>query len=144
MGNMIDRRKFLAVVGAGAIAGTWPVNGFARQQRGGPPLPPGWVDPAREFSLGPFWFWNDQLSKKEIARQLDDFCEHGVYGFVIHPRTGLPRSIGWMSDAMIDYMRFAIEEAEKNRILDLHGSGTGITCTDLNLGCGYYWKGITL
>ena len=51
-------------------------------------LPEGWLEPGREFSLGPFWFWNDKLSEEEIARQLDDFCEHGVYGFVIHPRGG--------------------------------------------------------
>jgi len=114
--SIIDRRQFLALVGAGVVVGRWPVPGFGREQRGGPALPAGWVDPAREFSLGPFWFWNDQLSEKEIARQLDDFCDHGVYGFVIHPRAGLPKTIGWMSDAMIDYMRFAIEEAEKRNM----------------------------
>ncbi len=116
MHNTIDRRAFLGLVGAGVVVGRWPASGFGREQRGGLALPPGWVKPAREFSLAPFWFWNDQLSEKEIARQLDDFCDHGVYGFVIHPRAGLPKSIGWMSDAMIDYMRFAIEEAEKRNM----------------------------
>ncbi|MFC1634730.1 hypothetical protein ACFL5Z_07795 [Planctomycetota bacterium] len=64
-----------------------------------------------EFSLCPFWFWNDALSEREIARQIKDFQLHGVHGFLIHPRAGLPRSIGWMSENMIDFMRFAIEEA---------------------------------
>ncbi len=68
---------------------------------------------AREFSQAPFWFWNDQLSETEIARQLDDFQVHGVHAFVIHPRAGLPRSLGWMSDELLAYMRFAIEESAR-------------------------------
>ena len=76
-------------------------------------LPAELIDPPAEFSLMPFWFWNDDLSEAEILRQIDDFEEHGVHGFVIHPRVGLPRSIGWMSDAMLDFMRVAIEEAAR-------------------------------
>jgi hypothetical protein len=75
-----------------------------------------WQNPSREFSQAPFWFWNDELSEKEISRQLDDFCSHGVYGFVIHPRAGLPKSIGWMSDKMIFFMRYTIEEAAKKKM----------------------------
>lgn len=72
-----------------------------------------WKNPPREFSQAPFWFWNDELSEKEILRQLKDFCDHGVYGFVIHPRAGLPKDTGWMSDKMIHYMRYTIEQAKK-------------------------------
>jgi len=68
---------------------------------------------AREFSHAPFWFWNDQLNKTEISRQLDDFQVHGIHAFVIHPRAGLPRHLGWMSDAFLGFMRFAIEEAAR-------------------------------
>ncbi len=75
-------------------------------------LPPGWADPPREFSLCPFWFWNDELTEPEIERQLADFQAHGVHAFVIHPRAGLPRSIGWLSERMIHFMRFAIERAQ--------------------------------
>jgi hypothetical protein len=71
----------------------------------------GWRNPSREFSQAPFWFWNDALSESEIIGQMDNFRAHGVYGFVIHPRAGLPRSIGWMSDNMIHFMRVAIEQA---------------------------------
>lgn len=122
MDPMLGRREFLKVVGGGVAASA--LTGSALRGVGVPPtakqgentkvvLPGGWLEPGREFSLGPFWFWNDKLSEEEIARQLDDFCEHGVYGFLIHPRAGLPKSIGWMSEAMIGYMRFAIEEAAK-------------------------------
>jgi len=68
---------------------------------------------AREFSQAPFWFWNDQLDEGEIVRQLDDFQAHGIHAFTLHPRAGLPRSIAWMSRALLDYMRFAIVEAAR-------------------------------
>jgi hypothetical protein len=70
-------------------------------------------NPPREFSLMPFWFWNDELSETEILRQIADFEAHGVYGFVIHPRVGLPRDIGWMSERILHFMRVAIEEAAR-------------------------------
>jgi hypothetical protein len=52
------------------------------------------LNPPHEFSQAPFWFWNDDLSETELLRQIEDFRTHGVYGFVIHPRAGLPRSVG--------------------------------------------------
>lgn len=61
----------------------------------------------------PFWFWNDTLSEKEILRQIADFETHGVYGFVIHPRMGLPKTQGWMSEALLGFMRVAIDEAKR-------------------------------
>ncbi len=71
---------------------------------------------AREFSHAPFWFWNDRLSETEIVRQLDDFQAHGVHAFVIHPRAGLPRDLGWMSDNLLGYMRLAIIEAARRKM----------------------------
>ncbi len=74
------------------------------------------IDPPREFSLMPFWFWNDTLKDEEIVRQIADFEEHGVYGFVIHPRIGLPEEMKWLSPEMIHFMRVAIEEASKRKM----------------------------
>ena len=118
MTGKIDRRGFLGLVGIGIAEGTWSgrlqvYGASAAQKISDVELPGGWLEPPAEFSLAPFWFWNDALSEKEIARQLDDFKAHGVYGFVIHPRAGLPRDIGWMSKPMIKFMRFAIEQAAK-------------------------------
>ena len=67
-------------------------------------------DPPREFSLMPFWFWNDELKEEELLRQMDDFEAHGVYGFVIHPRIGLPRDTGWMSPKLLRFMKLAVEK----------------------------------
>lgn len=80
----------------------------------------------------PFWFWNDELSEPEILRQIADFEAHGVFGFVIHPRVGLPRTIGWMSDRMMNFMRVAVEEAaRRNMSVMLYDEGmypSGSSC----------------
>lgn len=67
----------------------------------------------RECSLLPFWFWNDQLTRDELLRQMDSFERNGVHGFVIHPRVGLPRELGWMSEALLSFYRIAIDEAAR-------------------------------
>lgn len=111
----LNRRSFLGVVGAG-LTSTILSTGApipAEKPQGGSGFFKGWLNPPREFSQAPFWFWNDRLTEAEIIRQMADFRTHGVYGFVIHPRAGLPRSIGWMSDNMIHFMRVAIEEAAR-------------------------------
>lgn len=71
------------------------------------------IDPPREFSVMPFWFWNDTLKADEILRQINDFDEHGVYGFVIHPRMGLPIGMDFLSEEMLKLMNVAIQEAER-------------------------------
>ena len=78
-------------------------------------VPSEFTDPPRDF-LMPFWFWNDTLKDEEIVRQIADFEKHGVYGFVIHPRIGLPENLGWLSPEMIRSMRIAIEEAGKREM----------------------------
>lgn len=70
-------------------------------------------NPPSEFSVLPFWFWNDNLDAAEIRRQIADFEKHGVFGFLIHPRVGLPRALGWMSDALLDFYEIAIDEAQR-------------------------------
>ncbi|MBN2310739.1 MAG: hypothetical protein JXR94_17330, partial [Candidatus Hydrogenedentes bacterium] len=117
MADQLNRRRFLEAVGMGAAALALPSMG---QSAGGTAvegraieLPEQWLNPPSEFSQAPFWFWNDKLSEAELLRQIEDFQAHGVQAFTIHPRAGLPRSIGWMSKPMIRFMRFAIEEAAK-------------------------------
>ena len=66
-----------------------------------------------DFSQVPFWFWNDTLNCDEISRQIEDFKEHGIRAFVIHPRSGLPNSSSWMSEELLSYMEHALREAAK-------------------------------
>jgi hypothetical protein len=79
-------------------------------------VPREFINPPREFSVMPFWFWNDTLKDEEIVRQIADFEAHGVYGFVIHPRIGLPESMTWLSDGMIHSMDVAIAEAARRKM----------------------------
>ncbi len=74
------------------------------------------IDPPREFSVMPFWFWNDTLKDEEIVRQITDFEAHGVFGFVIHPRIGLPDDVTWLGDKMIHAMNVAISEASRRKM----------------------------
>lgn len=113
--NRIDRRRFLVSAGAGAL-GVTTSRLWAGAMESGHSVALDLKTCGPEFSLCPFWFWNDDLSKEEIARQIKDFQAHGVHAFLIHPRAGLPRSIGWMSQNMIDFMRFAIEEAARRNM----------------------------
>lgn len=69
------------------------------------------LSPGAAYSPLPFWFWNDRLTKEELTRQIDDFRAHGVMGFVIHPRKGLDRSIGYMTEAYLALVRHAVDEA---------------------------------
>jgi len=72
-----------------------------------------WAEPSAEYSVCPFWFWNDRLDEQEILHQIADFQQHGVDAFVIHPRVGLPRDTGWMSEKLLSSMRAAITEAHR-------------------------------
>ncbi|CAG7622418.1 hypothetical protein PAESOLCIP111_02424 [Paenibacillus solanacearum] len=71
------------------------------------------LEPSDAFTPIPFWFWNDALTKEEIVRQIGDFAEKGVMGFVLHPRIGIPESIPYLSDTYMDLVEAAVEEASR-------------------------------
>lgn len=71
------------------------------------------LHPAEEFTPIPFWFWNDYLTIEEIKRQIHDFYEKGVTGFVLHPRIGIPEDIGYLSDDFMELVYGAVREACK-------------------------------
>ncbi len=73
-------------------------------------------EPPFEYSLMPFWFLNDELKEEKIEEYLKDFIKHGVYGLVPHPRMGLPKSIGFMSEQWLFFMQIIIEFAYKNNM----------------------------
>lgn len=73
-------------------------------------------NPPDEFTPFPFWFWNDELSEDEIERQILEFKQKGVNGFVIHPRMGLPKTIPYLSDRYFHFVRFAVKLAAENNM----------------------------
>jgi len=118
-----NRRRFVKAVGGGVAALALSPAG-ALAAAAGENAPAEWLDPPHEFSQAPFWFWNDDLSEAELLRQIEDFRAHGVHGFLIHPRAGLPKSIGWLSERMIGFMRFVIERAaERDMYVLLYDEG---------------------
>lgn len=71
------------------------------------------LHPDDEFTPIPFWFWNGPLNEKEIKRQIHDFKEKGVMGFVIHPRIGMPEDVEYLSDKFMGLVKFAVSEAAR-------------------------------
>ncbi|WP_299848560.1 glycosyl hydrolase [uncultured Metabacillus sp.] len=71
------------------------------------------LHPPEEFTPIPFWFWNDHLTKEEIIRQINDFYDKGVTGFVLHPRIGIPEVIVYLSDYFMELVHTAVEEAKR-------------------------------
>lgn len=48
-----------------------------------------WVDPPADYRSAPLWDWNDSISEKEIAFQMEEFKKAGIGGVFVHPRPGL-------------------------------------------------------
>lgn len=69
--------------------------------------------PSKEYTPIPFWFWNDELTKEEILRQMQEMKDKGVDGFVIHPRKGLPRTIEYLSEKYFSFVRYAVDMAKE-------------------------------
>lgn len=69
------------------------------------------MNPAEEFSPIPFWFFNDAPDKEKIKKQLQDYVEKGVNGFVLHPRIGVPKDLPYLSEEYFEVMRYIVETA---------------------------------
>lgn len=71
------------------------------------------ADPPREFGIIPFWFWNDDLDETELVRQIREFHAKGFGGFLPHPRIGLSRRVGYLTDEFFRLIRIAVDEAAR-------------------------------
>src|SRR5438552_13250538 len=89
------------------------------------------AEPPSEFGVMPFWFWNDDLDEAELVRQLHVFHAGGVGGVVIHPRVGLSRRVGYLTETYFRLVR---------RVVDVHRragtAGTRPACGRLSLFAG--------
>ncbi|MGB7198910.1 MAG: hypothetical protein WBG23_11415, partial [Acidobacteriaceae bacterium] len=47
------------------------------------------VDPPRDFSPMPFWFWNGKMESPKIQAEIRDMASQHVYGSFLHARDGL-------------------------------------------------------
>ncbi|MBQ6715406.1 MAG: hypothetical protein IJN21_02670 [Clostridia bacterium] len=71
----------------------------------------GFLKPDNEFSPFPFWFLNGDLKEEKIEKQMRDFASKGIYGVVLHPRVGVPRTLEYLSDAFMQKIVFAVKTA---------------------------------
>jgi len=78
-----------------------------------PALSQTFANPPREFGTLPFWFWNDDLEEAELLRQIQEFHTKGFGGFLIHPRVGLARRVGYLTDEYFRLVRLVVEEAAR-------------------------------
>lgn len=72
----------------------------------------GFSVPDASYAPYPFWFLNDALEEAELLRQIDDFHDKGVGGFVLHPRIGLPKDVPYLSDAFMRLMTACVRRAK--------------------------------
>ena len=71
------------------------------------------ADPPREFGLIPLWFWNDDLEEEVLLEQLHAFYEAGFGGVAPHPRLGLSRRVGYLTDEYFRLLRLVVAEAAR-------------------------------
>lgn len=69
------------------------------------------LHPGAEFSPIPFWFFNDAFEKERVRKQLEDYVEKGVNGFVLHPRIGVPEDLPYLSEGYFDAVKFIVKTA---------------------------------
>ena len=67
--------------------------------------------PSTEFTPIPFWFFNDSPDEDRMKKQLEDYVEKGVNGIVLHPRTGVPKEVPYLSEKYFQAVRFLVKTA---------------------------------
>lgn len=70
------------------------------------------MEPGQEYSPIPFWFYNDAFDEEKVRKQLADYVEKGVNGFVLHPRIGVPEDMPYLSDEYFAAVRFIVQTAD--------------------------------
>lgn len=70
------------------------------------------LEPGQEYSPIPFWFYNDAFDEDKVRKQLADYVEKGVNGFVLHPRIGIPEDMPYLSDRFFEAVRFIVKTAD--------------------------------
>ncbi len=72
-------------------------------------------NPTAEYRSTPFWAWNSNLDRDELARQIDTFAEMGFGGFHMHVRQGLEAP--YLGEDFLGAVRFCTEYAKSKNIL---------------------------
>ena len=69
------------------------------------------VNVPKEYSIAPFWFWNDDLKPEKLKWQMDEMYDKGVYEVVISSRLGI--EIDYLSEEWFDRIETVVEYAKQ-------------------------------
>ncbi len=69
------------------------------------------VNVPKEYSIAPFWFWNDDLKPESLKWQMKEMYDKGVYEVVISSRLGI--EIDYLSDEWFDRIETVVEYAKE-------------------------------
>ena len=72
------------------------------------------LNPAREYSPMPFWFWNGELDGKRIQEQIRLMVDQHVYGAFLHARDGLQTP--YLSEQWWEAIDAGLQEARRSEI----------------------------
>jgi hypothetical protein len=59
------------------------------EQGQGDQLYTGFLDPSRDYTAMPFWFWNGKMEGPKLQEEIRNMVEQHVYGAFLHARDGL-------------------------------------------------------
>lgn len=68
-------------------------------------------NPPAKYRIKPFWFWNGDITKEEVTRQLKEMAEKGLGGVFICARQGM--TLPYLSREWFDMVDYACEEAKR-------------------------------
>lgn len=71
----------------------------------------GFRRPGKDFRGAPFWSWNDNLTDKELCRQVRGMKAAGLGGFFMHSRVGLITP--YLSEEWMDRIRAVVRESKR-------------------------------
>lgn len=84
------KKKFAAALMTFSMLSGFTLTGLAQQAPSdADQLHQAFVDPPRDFSLMPFWFWNGKMDGPVIQQEIRDMVDQHVYGAFLHARDGL-------------------------------------------------------
>lgn len=66
-------------------------------------------NPPVKYRIKPFWFWNGDITKEEVSRQIKEMAEKGLGGMFICARQGM--TIPYLSKEWFDMVEYACAEA---------------------------------
>lgn len=70
------------------------------------------LNPPREYSPMPFWFWNGELDGKRIQEQIREMVDQHVYGAFLHGRDGLQTP--YLSEQWWEAIGAGLQEAKRS------------------------------